>query len=298
MKKLYKKFIKKLPYVSEIVRELDFYLKIQGFRPGHYYSPIIDTNGLNQTSLNNENTSGIDLNIEEQLKLLNILKKYISEFPFSKNKDSTKRYFFNNNFYPFNDAIFLFGIIKHHKPKQIIEIGSGYSSALILDTNHLYFDNTIKITFIEPNPERLNLLLNTNDKINLIVKKVQEVPDEIFTSLQKNDILFIDSSHIAKTGSDLNHILFNILPKLRKGVLIHFHDIFYPFEYPQKWIMEEKRNWNENYFLKAFLMYNPNFKIILFNTFLLSKYKSWFNEHFPNSLKHKDIFGSIWLVKT
>src|SRR5690606_33895195 len=91
------------------------------------------------------------------------------------------------------------------------------------------------------------------------------------------DILFVDSSHVLKTGSDVNHLLFQILPILKKGVLVHFHDIFYPFEYPKEWILSG-RSWNEIYALRAFLTYNSNFKILLFSHFIHKKHSLAFGK--------------------
>jgi predicted O-methyltransferase YrrM len=297
VKKLYKKVVKKLPYVREILEELTFYHQIQGFKPGSYYSPIIHPDELDDLIFVDENYEGINLNIDAQLILLNELKEYLIEFPFGDSKNNIYRYYTNNAFYTRNDALFLYGLIRKFKPNKIIEVGSGYSSALMLDTNSLYFEGKIDLTFIEPYPERLKELLFEKDKIDLIEKKVQTVSEEVFTSLNEGDMLFIDSSHISKTGSDLNFLVFNVLPKLKKGVIVHFHDVFHPFEYPKKWVLNEKRNWNECYFLKAFLMYNSNFRIILFNTLLMEKYTSWFKENL--TLKYNDeIFGSIWMVKS
>lgn len=296
MKKLYKKIVKKLPYVREILEELSFYHQIQGFKPGSYYSPIVQPDELDNQIFDEENYVGINLNFDAQLLLLNELKEYLIEFPFEDTKNIFHRYYTDNTFYTKNDALFLYGLMRKYQPHRILEVGSGYSSALMLDVNSIYFGGKIELTFIEPYPERLKKLLFEDDQINLIEKKVQTVSDEVFTSLNEGDFLFIDSSHVSKTGSDLNFLVFNILPKLKRGVIIHFHDVFHPFEYPKKWVLNEKRNWNECYFLKAFLMYNSNFKIILFNTLLTEKSKNWFEENLP--LKYIDeIFGSIWLVK-
>ena len=89
----------------------------------------------------------------------------------------------------------------------------------------------------------------------------------LFRELHAGDVLFVDSTHVAKVGSDVNHIFFEILPILQPGVVVHFHDIMYPFEYEPKWIYTGVA-WNEAYMLRAFLMFNPTFKILLFNSFL------------------------------
>jgi hypothetical protein len=112
--------------------------------------------------------------------------------------------------------------------------------------------------------------------------------------LEENDVLFIDSTHAAKFNSDVNYVFHKILPILSKGVYIHFHDIFYPFEYPKEWLLEG-RAWNEQYILRAFLEYNINFKIVLFNTYLETMYYEQLKDRFP--LIYKNTGGSIWIKK-
>ena len=131
----------------------------------------------------------------------------------------------------------------------------------------------------------------------LLTKKVQDVEIEYFNKLEENDILFVDSSHVSKTGSDLNHIIFNILPILNKGVIIHFHDIFYPFEYPKEWVLTQGGfGWNESYMLRAFLMYNKSFKILFLNSYMEHFHKDWFLSNMPDCLLRQG--GSLFIVKT
>jgi len=165
----------------------------------------------------------------------------------------------------------------------------------MLDTNEHFFKNSIKLTFIEPYIDRLKSLLKENDyeTTTIIEKDVQGVNVEVFEKLNAGDILFIDSTHVVKTGSDVNYIFFEILPKLKSGVLIHFHDIFYPFEYPKDWVFKG-RNWNEDYFLRAFLMYNNEFEIKLFSDYLHKHHKHIFDNM---SLCFKNAGGNLWLIK-
>jgi predicted O-methyltransferase YrrM len=208
------------------------------------------------------------------------------------------RYYFNNDIYTYSDGIFLYSTIRKFQPKKIIEVGSGFSSALMMDTNDLFFNSSIELIFVEPYPDRLLSLFKAADhkKYTVIKKPVQDVPITLFEQLNENDILFIDSTHVSKTGSDVNFILFEILPILNKGVLIHFHDIFYPFEYPKEWVLNRKGfGWNEDYILRAFLSYNKSFEILAFNTFLEHYYEDWFQQEMPLCLINKG--GSIWLRK-
>lgn len=177
---------------------------------------------------------GIDLNPDEQVGLFKSLVAYYAEMPFGEERTGGLRYCFQNAFFGYSDAIFLYSVMRHFRPRRIIEVGSGHSSCLMLDTNEIFFGGSIECTFIEPYPGGLLSLLKPEDRrsLRLLEARVQDVPLATFDDLDGNDILFVDSSHVSKIGSDLNHIVFNVLPRLRPGVLVHFHDIFYPFEYP------------------------------------------------------------------
>ena len=274
----------------------------RGFPPGHYYSPIISevevAANADMIFSKTKTLAGIDLNRDEQINLLYTLKKYYSELPYEEFKNPDLRYFFNNNTFEYSDAIFLNAMMRHFSPKRIIEIGSGFSSAVMLDTNQIFFESSIDLTFIEPFPERLKSLVHEDDfaQFTLIEKNLQDVPAEIFSNLKAGDILFVDSTHVSKTGSDVNMILFDILPQLQNGVIIHFHDVFYPFEYPREWVLGWSGfGWNEIYLLRAFLLNNREYKIILFNTYLEEIEENWFMENMPLCLKDKG--GSLWLQK-
>ena len=238
---------------------------------------------------------GIDLNETEQLNLLDKFQSYYDEIPFKDNKIDSLRYHFVNDWYSYCDAIFLYSMIRHSRPKKIIEVGSGFSSAVSMDTNDLFFNSEIDLEFVEPAPSRLFSLMNEKDKLKYKVHKtqVENLPVEIFETLESGDILFIDSSHKFLYGNDLYYLFFNVIPKLKKGVLIHFHDIFYPFRYSDAAI-QSKLNWDEIYFLKSFLMFNKSFEIKIFSDFI-SKFHKDKLEKLPLCLKNTG--GNIWIEK-
>lgn len=238
---------------------------------------------------------GIDLNVEGQLELLTKFEEHYKVLPFEHKKKHGLRYYYENDWYSYCDAIFLSCVLMEFKPKRVIEVGSGFSSAVTLDINENFLDSKLKTTFIEPDPGRLLSLMNLKDKQNskLIRRWVESVDTKIFEELEENDILFIDSSHILTHRNDLNYLIFKILPNLKKGVLIHFHDIFYPFEYSTA-AMNANIPWNEVYFLRAFLTYNDKFKIRLFSDFLTK----FFPEKFSNLEKClKNPGGNLWIQK-
>jgi hypothetical protein len=166
----------------------------------------------------------------------------------------------------------------------------------MLDTNDAFLGSATNFAFIEPYPERLYSLLNEKDKRQhqVIEKPVQEVELELFQTLDAGDILFVDSSHVVKIGSDVAHIIFEILPRLKPGVIVHFHDVFYSFEYPKEWV-KEGRAWNEDYFLRAFLQYNSVFQILYFNSFMGQFYQNELERKMPLCLRNTG--GSLWMKK-
>jgi predicted O-methyltransferase YrrM len=295
------KLMDKFPHVNNMYREGKEYRKNCCYSPGHYYSPIVLIDDIKKRECEiwgeciKKEISGIDLRVFDQIELINNLSKYYPEIPFKPEKQFGVRYYLDNEFYNYTDGIILYSMIRHLKPERIIEIGSGFSSALMLDTNEMFFDNKIDLCFIEPYTERLLSLMSEADKAHtaIIQNDAQSISLEIFQNLKSGDILFIDSTHVVKTGSDVNYILFEILPSLQSGVLIHFHDIFYPFEYPKEWVFKG-RNWNEDYFLKALLMYNSSFEIKLFSDYIHKCHKDAF-KNMP--LTYMNTGGSIWIMK-
>ena len=304
MKKLLKWILDSMPYIRGLKREIALLSPYKtAYPPGHFYSPIVSPEELGPQvgALFGDPPSslpGLDLLEDSQLRLLSQLAELYPTIPFTHEKSDRLRYYFNNGFYSYSDAIFLHLLMRHLKPARVIEVGSGFSSAVLIDTNEHFLDNSVKLSFIEPYPARLFSLLSATDRSShtVLVKKLQEVELEIFEQLQCGDFLFIDSTHVSKTGSDVNRILFDILPRLKSGVLIHFHDIFYPFEYPKEWVLGWKGfGWNEDYILRAFLMYNDRFEVVLMNTYMEHFHRPWFAVNMPNCLKTPG--GSLWLRK-
>jgi Methyltransferase domain len=200
-----------------------------------------------------------------------------------------------NSWYQMSDGAVYYSMLTTLRPKRILEIGSGFTSAIALDVRDQELPD-LELTFIDPKPERLLGLLKDNDHAatTLYRKPVQDVPIEAFDVLEKDDILFIDSSHTSKSGSDVNLLFFDVLPRLKEGVVVHIHDIFYPFEYPDVWLVNRGFAWNELYFVRAFLSYNSTFQIMLFNSWLWREHPEIVGRYFPESVDlhaHPEIVG-------
>lgn len=268
------------------------------FPAGHHHSPIPSIEEirayLQSRSTSSGDLPGIDLNTESQRALLHEFTAFYGDLPFPKKRTPGHRYYYENTWFSYSDAIFLYSFLRAHTPRRIIEVGSGFSSAVMLDTIDGFFIQRPEITFIDPRPDRLlSLLLDGDiDRVELITTRVQDVLQDVFLSLESGDLLFIDSSHVVKCGSDLQFIMFEVLPRLRPGVFVHFHDVFYPFDYPPEWLANGYY-WNENYFLRAFLSYNSEWSIRFFNTYAHLVFGDFIRETMPLCAEHQG--GSLYI---
>lgn len=268
---------------------------------GHFYSPLPDlewVSGHGESLFRKDIDIGdsVELREQEQFALLQQLASYYADFIFPEDPTGQTRYYTKNKMFGPGSGFSLYAMLRHFKPRQVIEAGSGFTSALMLDVNDQYLGGEMALTLIEPNPKRLYSLLRGEDhaRCRILTVPVQEVPAPTFDALDVNDILFIDGSHVAKIGSDVNYLLFGVLPRLRAGVLIHIHDIYWPFEYPEHWIMSGKA-WNEAYIIRAFLQYNNRFEILQFNNFLVHRFEEFYRQHLP--IVFGDPGTSLWLRK-
>ena len=272
-------------------------LWIYRYPPGHFGSTLpgkadIERGYKDISSSPDIPVDGIDLNTETQLQLLREFSRVGSDLSLNKFQTPGTRYYYDNTTFRLSDGIILASFLKHFTPKNIIEVGSGFSSALMLDLLDTGFES--KLLFIEPYPDTLKRLMRDSDRdqCRVLVAKVQDVPLEEFNVLDTNDVLFIDSSHVLKIGSDLSRLFYTVLPQLKPGVIVHIHDIFWPFEYPED-MAREGRIWNEIYFVRSFLQFNDSFEILYFNSFIESRYQKALKENLPNYTEFTG--ASLWL---
>lgn len=240
--------------------------------PGHPFSPIVDVASLKKHYRRGRKPDpvpmlDIDLDRAAMTALWeNHLAAYVKSTPFTPEPDAAHRFHGKIPTYSMGDAAILRAMIAHHKPRRILETGSGGSMACILDTLDEFALETV-LTSVDMAPEALRALLRPGDRkrIEFLATPVQDVPLARFEELDANDFLLINSKHVLKTESDLQFLLSEALPRLKPGVVIRFFGIFYPFEYFRGWVIEQNRSWNEAYAVRAFLAYNERFKVIFFN---------------------------------
>ena len=278
---------------------LDGLTTVQFVAPGHFYSPFPSKRDIKEYLARERpllrEVPAIGMDDALQLEVLESLTSYYHLVPFQAKAVDTLLYSADNPHYSYTDSIILFCMLNHLRPRRLIEIGSGFSTCAILDTNRISLDSKIKITSIEPHAELLRTLISrSSDPPTIIETKLQDVDVRMFDQLESGDVFFVDSTHVSKLGSDVNYIFFEVLPRLKPGVIIHLHDIYAGFEYPEPWVIEG-RAWNEAYLLRAFLEYNERFRILLFISYLQNAYEAWFQQNMPKTLLDKG--GSFWMEK-
>ncbi len=234
--------------------------------PVHFYSPVPDTAKLPPRTWTVASAlPGVDMNEPGQLELLEtVFAKYYEEFltfPL-KRTDNDLEFSFENDQVSGADPFILHALIRELKPRRIVEVGGGYTT--LVSTKAVRCNGSGEIVCVEPYPRPF--LDRALEGVGRLARcPVQEVDLDLFTSLGENDILFIDSTHVARIGSDVNRLFLEILPRLAPGVWVHVHDIFLPYDYPETWTKDMHFFWSEQYLLQAFLignrMYRPRFAV-------------------------------------
>jgi hypothetical protein len=257
--------------------------------PGHWTSPLASARDTEQALRPQPPVGAIDLHEAEQVALMKQLEPLWHGLP--DQATAGWRYRSSDMFAP-GDATVYYALLQHLRPARIVETGSGFTSALALDVRDRYLPD-LELTFIEPHPERLYGLLRDADRSSatILPQPIQDVPLETYDQLRAGDILFVDTSHVAKTGSEVNWVFFNVLPRLVPGVIVHVHDTFWPFEYPRPWL-EARMSWSELYLLRAFLMYNERFRVMLFTDWLWQLHPELFT---TLRRDYDGGTGSLWL---
>ncbi|MCX6722976.1 MAG: class I SAM-dependent methyltransferase [Candidatus Staskawiczbacteria bacterium] len=188
-------------------------------------------------------------------------------------------------------------MIRYFKPKKIIEIGSGNSTYLSTQAvlkNKEENGKTAEFITVEPYPCKI-IQEGFPGLTKLIKKEVQDVNLDEFDKLEENDILFIDSSHVLKIGGDVQYEYLKILPRINKGVIIHIHDVFFPVEYPKRWVLQEHRFWTEQYLLISFLMFNKDFEILWAGSYMNLNYSNLLKDAFNSYDKNTSWSSSFWI---
>ena len=271
--------------------------------PVHYSQPIPDTRELEGHAWDAiSGLPGLDMNGGGQLdNLAGFCSSYRGEYSgFRLEADrSAGGFFVNNGAFESVDCEAAYCFTRSSRPARVIEVGGGNSTfllAMALAENSKNAGVKARHTVIEPLPGPA-LKTSAGTSYELVEKKLEELPEGYFSELQANDILFIDSSHVIKTGNDVNRLYLEILPRLKKGVLVHIHDIFLPTDYPRSLVMDQHRFCTEQYLVQAFLSFNSTFRVEWGSSFLHQFHPEKLEAAFPSYERGSRRPGSLWLRK-
>ena len=269
---------------------------------GHWHSPIVDPSTVTayvgwQQNLSPRDLPGVEIDPDAMRVFWEESADVIRSTPFTEMPVPERRFHYEGGFYPNGDAIVLRAMMAKHRPRRVVEIGSGFSTACMLDCADEFGLDGFEMICIDPDARRLRGMLRPEDegRVTIIEQPVQEVSLDTFTALEAGDFLFIDSTHVLKTGSDVHYELFYILPALRDGVIVHVHDVPYPFEYCSDWIFAKNFSWNEAYALRAFLMYNAKFSVYFWGNLVSASFPELVQATVPAGVKI--IQSAVWLKK-
>lgn len=240
---------------------------------GHFYSPVPDTRSLSSEPKRSRvwpavapEIAGVEWRPREQVTLVRELAAQPElELPRAPTGVVTE-YQTDNDFFRLQDGWTLQAMLRHLQPKRLIEVGGGWSSLLSARVNRECLGGELDFTCIEPYPAPF-LTAQLPGLTSLLAAPVEDVPLDRFLALEAGDVLFIDSSHVIKTGNDVRFLYHEVLPRLAPGVAVHVHDIFLPHDYPQQWVLEGW-GWNEQYLLQSFLAFNPAYEVLVANHWL------------------------------
>jgi predicted O-methyltransferase YrrM len=272
----------------------------------NYLDPIPDTRTLGEDLWDRcEEPGGIDFREKKQVELLSLfVEKYKMEYdriPFNKGQTRNPgEYYIDNGSFASVDGEVLYCMVRHFRPKKIIEIGAGNSTLLMaqaLGRNAEEYGQGCEFVSIDPYPDEV-LERGIPNLTSLITKKAQDIELSMFDKLEEDDILFIDSSHVLKIGSDVQYIYLKILPRLKAGVTVHIHDIFLPADYPKNFVFKERWFWTEQYLLQAFLVFNEHFEVLWAASYMHLKNSPMLEEAFNSYRRDKYWPGSFWIRKT
>ncbi len=256
----------------------------------HFYQPIPDTRELAKAYPGRSPLPGIDLRVDSQLHLLReVFPQFAGEYNnFPAQPTSPNSFWLDNGVFVGIDPHVYYCMIRHLKPAKVIEVGAGFSTLAAAQACEKNGDT--RLLAVEPYPREF--IAQEVHGIEHINQKAESLGIKFFAQLGENDILFIDSSHVVRTGGDVCFLILDVLPTLAKGVIVHFHDIFLPFDYPEEWPLEHHNFWTEQYMLQAYLAENSKVEVLFSNNLMAQDYPDELKTAFPNALRWTG--GSFW----
>lgn len=267
----------------------------------HFHSPVPDTRLLATPEMRARlwperapEQVGVDWRGEEQLALVREELAEQEPMTFPETTDDPTEFFSSNPAFAPHDAWALQAMLRHLRPRRMIEVGSGWTSLLAARVNREQLGGEMRLTCVDPYPQEF-MRGGVEGVAELIEEPIEEMPLEFFTGLGEGDVLFVDSTHTVKTGSDVVYLFGEVIPRLAPGVVVHVHDVFLPGEYPPQWVLSGWA-WNEQYLVQAFLAFNREFEVVLSLGWLAHRHPEVVEAEVPGFERfYPGRGGSLWI---
>lgn len=276
--------------------------------PVDFSQPIPDTRTLgDELWARRSELPGVDMRDAAQLELLESLaarfRRDYDTFP--RTRDAAGNFHLGNRFFGPVDAEVLYSMVRHFAPRRVVEIGSGFSSLVIARAlADAAAPGGRPAEFLTVDPHANEAFADQSDlqaraggsvKCTVVRERAQRIPLAEFEMLGADDILFIDSSHVLAIGSDVQYLFLEVLPRLRKGVVVHVHDIFMPCEYPKHWVLGIHEFWTEQYLLQSFLAFNHAFEVLWAGHYMHTRHPEALERSFASYDRRVVAPGSFWI---
>ena len=260
-----------------------------------FYSPIPDFATLSDATWERRSDlDGIRFDLDEQLAFLVRLCGPLAEFRPPAATAHSGAYASGNPSYPLVDAAVMHAIVRGTKPSRIVELGSGHSTLVAAAACLANEGEGAPVDYRAYDPYPKVAGPGLPGLTELSRTPAEELPSERFAELGEGDLLVVDTTHTVKTGGDVNHIVLDVLPRLGRGVLVHFHDVFLPWEYPRTWAEDYGLYWAEQYLLQAFLSLNEEFEVVC-GLYALSRERQERLRELVPAWRDDSIPGAFWI---
>ena len=227
----------------------------------------------------------LELDTEHQLAYLETeLLPFLDELPAALEAARRRGFTVWNGQYQAGDAEILYALLRRLRPRRVLEVGSGFSTLVSAAACAANARDGAPAELVAVDPEPRTAIDEGIDGLaHLELRDCRDLPLDRFRELESGDVLFLDTSHVVKLGSEVNWLVLEVLPRLAPGVYVHFHDIFLPYEYPA-YLLELEAYFNEQYLVHAMLVFGDMFEVV-FGSYAASRMH-------PGLMA--DVLGATW----
>jgi predicted O-methyltransferase YrrM len=269
--------------------------------PNNYYSALPDLEQLDGAVWERESPMlGVAFDPEAQMAFAEThLGRFAAELHAAHTTQDPLEFHLDNAHFESVDAEIAYAMLRHLKPRRVVELGSGFSTQVLARAAHRNGQDGAPCELYAYNPypsERMRAVLERGipGLTQHVDIEAQALPLRTFSRLEAGDVLFIDTSHTVKLGGEVVHLFLEVLPRLAPGVVVHVHDIALPYEYDRRFVVDLQMPWAEQYLLQALLCGSPDWEVLFGAQAVTRKHPDRLRAIVP-SLRERHYPSSFWM---